>query len=397
MALPIERLNFPTASASAFGRIFYGIGNRVLFSSVVIDDFDDLGKCYQSNDPTSHEISDILATDGGNILIQDAGNVLSLSEFYRGVLAFCDNGIWYITGPESGFSAEAYEVFKITEDTMISPYAKVVVGDRLFIASHEGIISLVVNEFGAIKPENITEQTINTYYQDFATNQLHMEYDPLTKQVWYIEPVTNRALIHDLRADAFYPQQFQLDEDTHVAEVVRVANEEDLKFFYDDTITPAIDMLELKDETFEDLGNVYESYIITSEESLGKFSHSKSAPSIFISFRKTEQNVIGYDSYYGYEYDYPSGCNFSVQFDFTDNDSNEYNTYERQIYRPNIRGVAIDTNALPAPFDNGRSVVEYKDMIRGAGNSLRFKFRSEPNKDMQILGYSVEYSMRGRQ
>ena len=63
------------------GRVFFGgldnedYGGSIVFSKL-IDSKDDIGECYQQNDPTSEHLSTLLPTDGGVIHLPDADKIL---------------------------------------------------------------------------------------------------------------------------------------------------------------------------------------------------------------------------------------------------------------------------------------------------------------------------------
>jgi hypothetical protein len=98
----IETSRFKSVAAFA-GRVFYaglqGSKNSgsILFSPL-IDNLGDLGNCYQINDPTSEDISDLLDTDGGRIVIPDAVNIKYLYAYGANLYIFADNGVWSTLG-----------------------------------------------------------------------------------------------------------------------------------------------------------------------------------------------------------------------------------------------------------------------------------------------------------
>ena len=67
--------------------------------------------------------------------------------------------------------------------------------------------------------------------------------------------------------------------------------------------------------------------------------------------------------------------------------SDNFISYYKRFFLP---------ESYPAPFDTGESVLKRKLSIRGSGDSVQFVFKAEPQKDLQLLGYSVSYKMRGR-
>ena len=396
MALRDEYRDYPTTSTAAFGRVFYGQENRILFSQIFVDDVNSLGRCYQRNDPTSAQLSDVLPTDGGEVTLQNSGRILRIEEYQRGIIAFAERGVWYIYGPDSGFTATNYTQTKITEFPLYSTLGVVNVGDVIYYIAENGIYAVNTNEFGRVVATNITEATIDSYYLDFVSKDISGIYDPVRKQIWYVNASTDEALVQDLRSQGFYPQKFELTNDQDIPVTFRIEGEDLIYYTLEDTGTGYYNLLQLTDPTFEDLGTPFTSYVVTFEESLGKFSHRKSVPNIYLFFNKTEDNITGFDGT-SYTFDNPSGCQFRAEFDYTNSTSaNKYTQY-RQVYRVNTRGYLLQSPTYPQPFDDGQSVVTYRDMIRGNGKSVRFRFQSEDNKDMQLLGYNVEYSMRGRQ
>ena len=47
-------------------------------------------------------------------------------------------------------------------------------------------------------------------------------------------------------------------------------------------------------------------------------------------------------------------------------------------------------------FDSGESVITTKNKMLGRGNALSIRFEQEAGKDMQLLGYTVQFSVKGR-
>lgn len=392
-----EFRDYPVTLTSAFGRVFYGANNRLYFSQIYVDDPNVLGRCYQINDPSSSQISDLLATDGGSIEIQNAGRIIKIEEYQLGVLVFADNGVWYVYGPESGFTAEGYTVQKITEFALATPRGVVNVGDAVFYCAEDSMYIIQRNEFGQLNAENITENTINTKYQEFISRSVFGVYDNANKQIVWVNPIDNSSLIYDLRAQGWYPQQFSTATSDELIASAYVKPQASTPYYiYNDTGNLEYNICTLTSNDFTDFGVNYDSYLVTAEESLGQFTHRKNVPNMYIIMQKTEENITGFDGS-NFQYDKPSGCQFRTEFDYAGSASaNTYTPY-RSIYNVNRRGFLPANSTFPVAFDDGRTVVEFRDIIRGSGKSCRFRFQSEDGKDMQVLGYSVEYSMRGRQ
>jgi hypothetical protein len=388
VALQNEYRDYPTTSTSAFGRIFYGQSNRILFSRIVVDDIDALGRCYQRNDSTSSENPDILATDGGEVLLQNSGRVNTIVEFQQGVLAFADNGVWYVFGPQGGFTATEYSVKKVTNFTLISPRAYVNVGSALFFASESGIHQIASNEFGELKEVMVSERKVDDYVQDFVSETMYAVYDEEDKQVVWVDPSTNKWLIHDLRLDSWFPQEFSGSREHPTA--VSVFQDQ----YFVTQSGGQYTFSDLTDDTFEDYGTQFPAYLVTAYETAGDFSKRKGVPLLSAYFKKTETQITDADAN-GYTFDRPSGCSLSVRWDWHTSDAGGKWSTAREMYNPLPRGYI--PSSIPTAFDTGASVVSKKTKVRGTGNAIQVRFEKPLGKDMQLLGYSMEISSRSRQ
>lgn len=168
----------PTTCAFFAGRAWYAgtrssaVGTWVMFSQVAETD-DKYGKCYQDADPTSEVISDLVASDGGIIPIQDAGTIVHLRPFVNSLLVFADNGVWQISGSiASGFSATSYEIRKIASVGCVSAKTIVEAEQALYWWSADGIWVLSSGENAltsdpVLTPKglsNISNTTVQRYY-----------------------------------------------------------------------------------------------------------------------------------------------------------------------------------------------------------------------------------------
>lgn len=391
MAIQPEFKSNPYSSAAAFGRMFYGLDNSILFSQVLIDDINALGRCYQRNDPTSSQISDLLATDGGEIPIQNAGRVLKIEEFLNGVICFCDKGVFYVYGQQSGFNATEYSIQKVTEFTLYSLQGSIRVGDKLFYVSESGVFLLQPNEFGELKANNITEQTINSHYEGFVTRDIVAGYSITNKQVHFVSRNLGTGLILDLRAEGWYPQQYEGIDKTFPALIRKRAT---LMYLNDDSGTSVHNFATRTSRTFTDFGVAYDSFLLTQPESLGQFTRKQTAINLKALMEKTETEITGYTGT-EYTFDYPSSCVFQAQWDFDNSGAYSKFTTPVELYKPMQRGF-IPTS-FPYDFDTGESVIENRINIRGTGKAVSFKFSANEGKDLRLMGYCVEWAQSARQ
>ena len=404
MAVDSPKIPFknPVCCASAFGRFFYAVDSIIYFTQVIQSD-SDVGRCYQQNDPTSSEFPDLLDTDGGVVPLEDTLRIKAMHPYREGVLIFAGNGVWYIHNPSGGFKATAYSVEKITDRGIDSVESVVAAEGSMYYFSNNAIIQLAANEYNTVVAQDITEQSIRSYYVNtFAGLNAKGVYNSGNKQCeWWLPVEGGEGLILDLTVGAFYPQK-QSSPTYTLGKAFTVAN----AIYYPSYITGnsgvSYSFSDRVNGSFQDFRVDQEAYLITGFETLGKFSNKKAITQARVFFRKTETEITGYDTD-SYVFDYPSGCLFQARWDF--DNSPAYGKYsgilngtgkgkEMQLYKPMQRGFIPD--AYPYAFDTGERLLSKKFNIRGNGDAVQFVFQTEPEKDMQLLGYSVSYTMRGR-
>lgn len=413
MPLTVENRQQPVAVASAFGRIFYGAPNRVYFSQVYNDDLASLAKCYQRNDPTDTENPDLLANDGGELFIQGAGSIRAMKEFWKGILIFAERGVWFLSGGETNFSALSYRVEKISDARIISVRSGVSLEGAVFCLSETGIIRIAINESGHIQADNITELTINSWYENFIRpspasseerpgESILGTVDLAKKEILWFHPLTNEGVIYNIRAQAFYPQLYNLDPSestsfifnkelgfTHTTLIQEFDN--DSQAYIYSLRYGCLDCAE-----FEDYGESFDSYLVTNFNTVGNFARKKSIPIMSVFFNKTETSV-DVDNEGNYVFDNPSACTLQVLWDWNSSDAGGRLTTPRSIYNPmpKRRGFLKQAEGEES-FDTGETVIEFKDKIRGKGRAVQFRLEAEEGKDMQLLGYNVTFSAKGR-
>lgn len=391
MPLSREIRTQPTAVTSGFGRIFYGASDRLYFSQVFLDDLTVLGKCYQRNDPTAEVANDIVDTDGGEVLLQESGKILALVSFGAGILAFCAKGLWYVSGSESGFSATSYSVTKISSYRIVGSRGYCSVGSDILFASFDSLFIIQNNEFNVPKVISLTDETIKTYWQSFVTDNIQLAYDEKIKKVYMLRCGCSegKVLVYDLRINGFYP--WQLAGKLH--EGVLYSPVDGMFFLGRDTVANTMSISKLQDSyVFKDYGTAeYESYLITNYETVGNYTRSKGVPMVNVFFRKTETEV---DTTSGeLVFDRPSACEMSVLWDY--NNSSGLTSPKRPVYNPVPRSWAPATDGVSS-FNTGQTIINFKDKVRGKGRSVQFRFDAVGDKSLELLGFSVQYSAKGR-
>lgn len=388
-----ETRMYPKAICAAFGRVFYGAQGRVYFSQVIIDNFESVGRCYQRNDPIHEDMPDVLDNDGGEIQIPEAGNCIHLEAFKSGVLVFCDNGIWFLKGTsDSGFTATTYIVDKISHVVLHAKRSVVPVKNDVMFMTSSGLYTIQEPQTGMVTVTKISELRIDSFLESFITPDVHGVFDEANDKVHFSQPeVGGRTLVFDLKLNAFFPWKLSgsayrilgslYDEKTQVLYycVSSFISPNTVVGFYKQGVGTV------------DLGSfTYSSYIQTQENTVQQYNKNKGVPLIEVYMRRSEQFVLGLSGN-EYTYDKPGACLLSTEFDFTPFNPN---ITLRNVYRPLPYGFMPDQ--FPYDLSAKSRVVKYTDKIRGVGKSVRFRFQSQQNKEMDLLGFSVQYSLKSR-
>jgi hypothetical protein len=434
LSTEIETSKFKSVASFA-GRVFYaGLessknSGTILFSRQ-IDSLDDLGNCFQVNDPTSEDLSDLLDTDGGRIVIPDAVNIKYLYAYGANLYIFADNGVWSINGVDNVFRATEYSIQSISSVGILSAETFVEAEGVPFWWSKFGIHALTFDQVsGLAKEENISVGTIQTFWDDISQDsksRVTALYDRINKEIYWAYPEDgetnvnkfNKFLILDTVLQAFYPWTVS-DEATNtdyimgfsfysgfgsdqlILDVVSAAddvisNSDDvISTQYTDYITgdPAIVLLirdgatgkvtmgTFSSNTYLDWGTTnYSSYAEAGYDFKGDLFYQKTSPYVITYMRTTETGWTG-DEIAGYEPINPSSLFVSSFWDFKSTPS----SVAQQAYRFKTMPVVGDLNT----WDYPSSVISTRLKLRGKGRSTRLRFESEQGKDFILLGYGV--------
>lgn len=186
----------PSQVAFYAGRVWYSgvedtdFTQKVYFSQIV-EGPTQFGKCYQINDPTSEQISDLLDSDGGRLSILDMGTVVNMQVVLDQLIIFSSEGIWSVSGGDgTGFKATDFSIRKISSVECPSPYSFLDVDGLPIWWSFEGIYTLRPNEAGnQLVVSSLTDTTIKTFYQSILKDSRLFAkgaYDPVSKEIQWI-------------------------------------------------------------------------------------------------------------------------------------------------------------------------------------------------------------------
>lgn len=428
--LPLDRTELGATVVSEFaGRAWFagfGVTNSedkrspnlasyVLFSQLVTDS-SKIGLCYQEADPTGADENELVDTDGGFVKLDGAYGVKKMVNIGSRLVVLCENGVWSIEGGSGyGFSATNYLVKKIS-DRGISGISSVVDTDAgVFFWSESGIYILRGDQLGDFVIESLSTNTIQKFYDKIRQEHKMTcsgSYDSYEQVVRWVYGGYNE-LVFDINLGAFYKYEYKgsnsirgvfnvpsyKDEEnsykvTVNGEDVTVDGEDvfvtfssligytrEIKYAYT-TIDGKLGFSSLSDETFKDWGLFdADAYMITGQLTGGDFMRNKEVPYLILHFMQTE---TGYDN--NYELINPGGCKVRVVWDWTT--SRESGKWGREFQGYRFRRLFLPSQS-DIPSDNGFETVVTKNRIRGRGRAVSIHFKTEPNKDCHILGWSM--------
>lgn len=424
----------PNAICFFSGRAWYAKDHKVYYSQIITHK-NKAGLCYQEADPTSEDISDLIASDGGVVPISEAEHIQRLLPVANGVMVFARNGVWFIGGGGEAFSATDIGLSKVSSIGTNYPDSIVNVGEMVFWWNEAGIHALeqASGQFGPIPGKfgntNITESTIQSLYNAIPEDSKRYAkgiYDPKNNVVqWlysdgYDFTRYNRILLFDVTLQAFYTWDISEmgDAAPHVQGVflnrgqLTQEVQEEITASGQTVTTNLLDtvMTSVYNTTVENkptnitystivgrnltfsvfnnrnyvdwsayngIGVSYPSYVETGFELLDDAMRKKQAVRVFIHFRRTDEDALGV----------PTSCKFRTKWEWTGNAASNKWSREIEAYRP--RNPRLPTSAN---LKEGFPVVISNNKVRGSGKAIQFRFEcNEPNKNFDLLGWSVAY------
>lgn len=205
----------PSQIAFYAGRVFYsgvsaeGYAHKIFFTQI-IERADQYGNCYQQNDPTHENYFDLLDNDGGVISIPEINGVVGLLVSGDFLFVFAVNGVWAISGTETGgnFKATDYTITKVTNIGAVSN-SNIVNFENTPIWWNYDAIYTILFESG-FKVQNLTETTIQTFYNEISDTGISNSkgvFNPQTRKLFWLygnSNIKDRILVFDTRSSAFY-------------------------------------------------------------------------------------------------------------------------------------------------------------------------------------------------
>ena len=421
------------------------MASYVLFSQLV-DDTSDITSCYQDGDPTSKEDPDLLDTDGGFIRIDGAYGIVGLVNVGSAIMVVASNGVWMIQGgSDYGFKATNYLVTKITNRGCEGAGTLVVVDNTFMYWSDDGIYSVAPSQFGDYQATNLTRNTIQSLYDRVTTTQRSSAtgvYDTYSQKVrWVFNNRLDgdgevRELILDLTLGAFSTHSIKNLSESRLPLVIGgftmppfmvgiiedavTVNGEQVTVSADDVFVNA-EVLQpnltevvyltivstsptirysfsyYKDTNFKDwesidgVGVDANAFLLTGWMSANDYQRYKQVPYITFHFNKTE-NGFEEDEVGDWAPLNPSSCMVSAPWDWANHANSGQWGRKFQAYRFKRHYIPSD---ISDTFNNGYRTVVTKNKLRGKGKVVSLLIETEPEKDCQLLGWSMVITSNG--
>jgi hypothetical protein len=416
------------------------MSSYVLFSQLV-EDPTDITTCYQDGDPTSKETPDLLDTDGGFIRIEGAYNILRLINVGNALAVLAANGVWLIQGgSDFGFKATNYITTKVTNHGCDSPGSVVVVDNTFMYWSDDGIYNVAPNQFAEYIAENVSKKTVQKFYDNIDgldRRACKGVYDTYEKKIRWLyggrisSTAKARELILDTTLGAFYPSTIgQISEGSRlplpltgvivppfrtleidapvtvstvtvtvggspvtVTENVTQAVTKEVIYAVLTSTSPTLaftfgayrDQFHSDWRSVNGVGVDAESFLLTGYQSAGDYQRSKQVPYLTTHFSKTESGFFADVNGDLFPLN-PSSCLVQAQWDWANSANSGKWSREFQTYKFRRHYIPQSDADL---FDNGYATVQSRNKLRGQGKVLSLLFKSEPEKHLHLLGWSM--------
>lgn len=357
--------------------------NENIYFSQIVENNEQFGRCYQNNDPTFTERSDLLPADGGVIRIHGAGTIHKLFPTTGGMLVFAERGVWMILGSQGlGFSAVDYTVQKLSSVPTVSGASFVDVHGTPLWWTDDGIYTVVAQEGGSLAVISITDKSIATFYQslpDTSRRYAKGVFNPFTLTVQWLYKDTKEVssldrynfthiLNFDTQTGAFYPWKIYYTGKNYVNGVFVFQGNPDIdspetNFKYVTTYKTTTQPWRL---TFSDVSSGdyvdwagtsnanYDSYLVTGYRVLGQGMRFFQLPYI---------DVIG-----------TSGkCDVQTRWDYTESGATGKWSSVQRVH-----------------FDRPDRKYQAKRLrLRGHGRAVQLKFAAVQGEPLSLIGWTT--------
>jgi len=401
----------PGACASFAGRLWLGtmessneIFRSTIFFSQVVQTDSDYKKFYQDGDPTAEFENELVATDGGTLVIPGMGHVLRMEEQGDSLVLWADNGIWVVGPGDSGrFQPDNFSISRIGNIVALSRKSIVEAEGDWYFWAREGIFKTTTTNTGQITIASVTANKFQNGYLGLAASpQLLFDtegrYDDYSKVITWVHQ-GGHTLRYDIELDAFSKYQFATDEAGVTASVVGATalkfnqvNEERIKYLVVNT-DDRFSFHDLTNADYSDFDGMVTGasgevlpYLLTGHEIAQSPNLRKTATYITVYMGRSETAFVD-DGMGGAIPDLESSCLMYIRWEWTDSIAAGGKwANPLQVYKH--RKSFIPPTGIGDDYDDGFPLIVTKNKIRGRGRAMQIKFEGEAGKEMRLLGWS---------
>lgn len=383
----------PSTVAFMAGRVFFSgvpsdkFSNIIYFSKILKEQEDDL-IFYQIADPTAETVNELQPSDGGYIIIPEAGNITKLVAIQGAMMVFATNGTWIITGSEGlGFTANDYTVQRASYLPFDSSDSVVIVEGVPIWWTSEGIYTAKISATGAnVEIISISSPTIQTYYDSIPKVNKQAAigcYNSLTKEVIWLystdadspNKYTN-ILVFRANTQAFY--KFKISEDSLVyfRSLVSIQEGDDV----------------------HDWSNVK----FASVWGLNQFTFSEMRSTAFKDFPSYGSTNWFYDSFFvtGYKARGEGQKKFQSEYVSIVSEASQLSSYfVKALWDYHYDLEQVTKRTIPQQVyihKTNVSNVTRRLRVRGNGKILQMKFYSDTDKPFTCIGWATTESVNER-
>jgi hypothetical protein len=426
-SIPVTSTGTNRVSCNAFyaGRVFYsglsttGFIGKVYFTQIIERD-SQLGECFQLNDPTAEDNSDLLPSDGGVISITEAGRILKLVPVGFTLLVFATNGVWSISGSEGfGFRANDYSVRKVSSISTLSSSSFVDVDGVPLWWNSDGIYTVQQDQVGSTSIKNTSDERIRSFYQTIpiqSKTYAKGAYNRFSKTVEWLYrsgtegTITSRyeydsILVFNLLTGGFYiyqPSESDLKingivvvEGISTQSATEIVTNSALAVVTDSTLDP-VEVEVFQEESFAPIFK----YLVSDEDASSyRITFAEANNFNYVDWSNFEEGSV-YDSY------------FITGFKITGEAIKKFQSTWIQLYFDNEDLPTVDFQGLwdyATSGNTGRwssvqrisfadtrySTVTTRRKVRGHGKALQFKIQSVESEPFKVVGWSTYYTVNG--
>lgn len=415
----------PRVVAFFAGRVWYGgtnssdTLNKLYFSQIVQND-DQVGKCYQENDPTSELKFDLLPTDGGVIEVSGAGTIYKLFPFGNALLVFASNGIWAIAGSQGlGFVANDYSVTKISALETDSNTAFVSADGVPYWWTGDAVCMIQTQDNYTFQAVKISDGKIREFLLDIpeaCKQQAVGAFNPYDRTIQWlyrstaattVDEITeyDRVLIYNLLTQAFYVFTIPSDHAVKVhsigmfkgfagdAEVITVMNGDD--FVVDSNGDNGV-IFQVEGRTSIPVFKYLVSYF-DPDLNQHRFTFAEINDPEFLDWASAEiAEPAPYQSTFttGYKLSTATQRFFQANyiFVFLEEVGNDSSAYVQAVWDYAETGDTGKWSSKQQIYNaalTGRGVNFRRLKLRGKGRALQLRFTSQDQNPFTIIGWSI--------